>query len=89
MLLANYLFTNHTFLIYMHKQDLVFNNLQGLICCKTQPTHQPTTLKKRLIIPYDEKKNMSHYFTPSEVGRHVFLQLIYDLFRLDPGKTLL
>ena len=28
---------NYIYLIYMYKQDLVLNNLQGLICCKTQP----------------------------------------------------
>ena len=25
----------------MYKQDLALNNLQGLICHKTQPTNQP------------------------------------------------
>ena len=24
--------------MYMYKQDLALNNLQGLICCKTLPT---------------------------------------------------
>ena len=28
---------NHTYLIYMYKVDWAFNNLQGLICHKTQP----------------------------------------------------
>ena len=30
------------YLIYMYKQDLALNNLQGLIYRKTQPTNQPT-----------------------------------------------
>ena len=30
------LFTNHTYLIYMYKQDLVLINLQWLICYKTK-----------------------------------------------------
>ena len=34
----NYLFTNYVYLIYMYKQDLALNNIQGLICHKTQPT---------------------------------------------------
>ena len=29
-------------LIYIYQQDLALNNLQGLICHKTQPTNQPT-----------------------------------------------
>ena len=33
---------NHIYLIYMYKEDLALNNLQGLICHKTnQPTNQP------------------------------------------------
>ena len=40
MLPTNYIFTNHIYLIYMYKQDLVYNNLQGLICHKIQPTNK-------------------------------------------------
>ena len=29
-------FTNHIYLIYMYKEDLALNNLQWLICHKTQ-----------------------------------------------------
>ena len=36
LLPTNYSFTNH--IIYMYKQDLALDNLQCLICCKTQPT---------------------------------------------------
>ena len=28
---------NHIYLIYMYKEDLALNNLQWLICYKTQP----------------------------------------------------
>ena len=31
------MFTNHRYLIYMNKPDLVLNNLQWLICHKTKP----------------------------------------------------
>ena len=31
------MFTHHIYLIYMHKPDLVSNNLQVLICHKTKP----------------------------------------------------
>ena len=31
------MFTNPIFLIYMYKEDLALNNLQWLICHKTQP----------------------------------------------------
>ena len=30
------MFTNYMYLIYMYKQDLTLNNLQGLICHKTK-----------------------------------------------------
>ena len=30
-------FTNPIYLIYMYKEDLALNNLQWLICHKTQP----------------------------------------------------
>ena len=33
----NKMFTNHIYLIYMYKEDLALNNLQWLICHKTQP----------------------------------------------------
>ena len=36
----NYSFTTHIYLMYMHKQDLALNNLQELICYKTQLTNQ-------------------------------------------------
>ena len=36
---TNYLFTNHIYFIDMYKQDLASNNLQELICHKTQPTN--------------------------------------------------
>ena len=34
------LFTNLRYSIYMYKQDLALNDLQGLICYKTQPTNK-------------------------------------------------
>ena len=37
---TDYLFTNHINLIYMNKQDLALNNLEELICHKTQPTNK-------------------------------------------------
>ena len=41
MLPTNYLFTNYIYIYiydtYMYNQDLRLNNLQGLICHKTQP----------------------------------------------------
>ena len=41
MLPTNSSFTNHMYsiYIYLYKQDLTENNLQGLICHKTQPTN--------------------------------------------------
>ena len=30
---------NHIYLIYIHNEDLALNNLQWLICHKTQPNH--------------------------------------------------
>ena len=30
--------------IYLYKQDLTLNNLQGLICRKTQPTNQSASI---------------------------------------------
>ena len=37
MLSTNSVFTNYIYLIYMYKQNLALNNLQWLICHKTQP----------------------------------------------------
>ena len=31
------MFINHIYLIFMYKEDLALNNLQWLICHKTQP----------------------------------------------------
>ena len=39
MLSTNYAFTNHIFNIYVCTEDLGLNNLQGLICNKTQPAN--------------------------------------------------
>ena len=45
------MFTNHIYLIYMYIQDLALNNLQGLICHKTQQTtNQPTNQQRVHII---------------------------------------
>ena len=44
MLSIKYLLTNHIYLIYMYKQDMALNNLQGLICHKTQPINLNTML---------------------------------------------
>ena len=33
----NKMFTNPIYIIYMYKEDLALNNLQWLICHKTQP----------------------------------------------------
>ena len=47
MLSINYLFKNHIYSLYMYKQDLALNNLQGLICHKIQPInylHIPAVL---------------------------------------------
>ena len=43
MLPINYLFANHEVCVCVCvcEQDLELNNLQGLICCKTQPTRDP------------------------------------------------
>ena len=35
MLSTKYSFTNHINNVYMYKEDLVLNNIQGLICHKT------------------------------------------------------
>ena len=48
MLPTNYSFTNHEHAharIYNYKHDLALNNLQWLICHKTQPTNQKIHLK--------------------------------------------
>ena len=38
-------FTNHIYL-YMYKEDLVLNNLEGLICYKTKPIQSNLQSKK-------------------------------------------
>ena len=42
MLATNYSFTHHLYVIFMYKQNLTLNNLQGMIWRKTQPTNQPS-----------------------------------------------
>ena len=37
-------------LLYIYKQDLTLNNLQGLICHKTQSTQIPTNLSQSIHI---------------------------------------
>ena len=41
------------YLIYMYKQDLILNNLPGLIWHKTQPTNQLVFLKSLYAIYID------------------------------------
>ena len=36
-MLSTKYFTNHAYLIYMYKQDLVLNNLKWWICHKNKP----------------------------------------------------
>ena len=40
----------YIFNIFMEKQDLAVNELQGLICHKIQPTNQPTNLALSLSV---------------------------------------
>ena len=37
------LFVYKSYIRFMYKEDLALNNLQGLICYKTQPTNQSTS----------------------------------------------
>ena len=41
---------NRIYSLYMHKQDLVLNNPQRLICHKTQPNQKGTTLKLTILV---------------------------------------
>ena len=43
-MLSTYSFRNLRLNVNTYKQNLALNNLQGLICHKTQPTNQPTNL---------------------------------------------
>ena len=49
------------------KQDLALNNLQGLICHKTEPINQPEIYKKYLGVAKDKTfiHSNSHAFKPS------------------------
>ena len=40
---------NDIYLTYMYKEDLALNNLQWLICLKTQPNLEITT---RIFVPF-------------------------------------
>ena len=44
MLFPKQLFTKHLFVICMYEQEFALNNLQELICHKTQPTNQLTNI---------------------------------------------
>ena len=52
------MFTNHVYLIYMYKQDLALDNLQGLISSKTQPANQPTNQPNFYTLSYMIHKNL-------------------------------
>ena len=56
------------YLMYMNKMVLTLNKQQGLICRKTQPTNQSTSLIDSMSLPFsealktfDRKKNISEY----------------------------
>ena len=40
------MFTNHINLMYMYKEDLALNNLQWLICHKTEPNQAINNLRR-------------------------------------------
>ena len=74
MLPTNHLFTNHIYLIFMHKEDLALNNLQWLICHKTQPTNQPFPLhlKKNFFLFYNLKSEVTK--SKSKINENTFLK---------------
>ena len=39
-----FFYKSYIFNIYVYQQDLVLNNLEGLICYKTQPTYENNNL---------------------------------------------
>ena len=41
---------------YLYKMDLALNNLQNLICHKTQPTNKPTLVTWNYVIAYENTK---------------------------------
>ena len=51
-------------IIYMYKQDLALNNLQGLICHKTQPTNLNTCthifIRHKPIFNYTLSAGLNH-----------------------------
>ena len=49
MLPTKYSFIDHTYLIYMHKQNLALDNQEALICHKkVKSTNQPTNQPKNM-----------------------------------------
>ena len=63
-LFKNVIFKICLYKLYMYKQDLALNNLQALICHKTQPTTQPTwwVWGWKFIIYFDALYHKNYWF---------------------------
>ena len=61
--LLKFPFLNHIYLIYMYKEDLALNNLQWLICHKTQPflSH---TIQFSALLPVSYNPSLDLYWRP-------------------------
>ena len=51
-LFKNFIYNICVYLIYVYKENLVLNNLQKLICHKTQPTNLYYNTKKQKVTFY-------------------------------------
>ena len=81
------------YLIYMYKEDLVLNNLQVLICHKTQPNHSskensqmhtfPQTISAMWIAKIRSRVAMSIYYDDNHyTTNYIFVKLLLKIFLL-------
>ena len=65
------MFTNHIYLIYMYKLDLVLNILQCLICHKTQPNQTGI-----------DNIHMDSLFTPSQCQLFLVVRIYFYIHKV-------
>ena len=65
------MFTNHIYLIYLHKNDLVLNNLQLLIYDKTQPNQIIYMCKGDLAL--NNQKLLIYSIKPNQTKSYIYM----------------
>ena len=80
------MFANHMYLIYLYKEDLALNNLQWLICYKTQPNHTWNEAMHNM-----SSYQLPQYYQPQQVSSMASTALVtwYTCYKVAHNKILL